>query len=63
MNTDNLGATIATIFVLAIGVFAQPRLVPQKITLKTGKTFTLNLPQDFEIIPAVEGLKRVRFFC
>lgn len=42
---------------------AQPRLVPEKITLKTGNSFTLNLPEDFEIIPAVEGLKRVRFFA
>src|SRR5438034_10518229 len=44
-------------------VAAQPRLVPNKITLKTGRSFTLNLPADFEIIPAVEGLKRVRFFA
>jgi glucose/arabinose dehydrogenase len=31
--------------------------------LKSGKTFNLNLPADYEIIPAVEGLKRVRFFA
>ena len=42
---------------------AQPRLTPHKITLKSGKTFSLNLPADYEIIPAVEGLKRVRFFA
>ena len=42
---------------------AQPKLVPQKIILKDGKTFNLNLPADYEIIPAVEGLKRVRFFA
>lgn len=42
---------------------AQTRLTPHKITLKTGKTFSLNLPADYEIIPAVEGLKRVRFFA
>lgn len=42
---------------------AQIKLAAQKITLKNGKTFTLNLPEDFEIIPAVEGLKRVRFFA
>ena len=39
----------------------QPKLVPHKITLKSGKTFNLNAPANYEIIPAVEGLKRVRF--
>jgi glucose/arabinose dehydrogenase len=43
--------------------FAQARLVPHKITLKNGKSFNLNLPADYEITPAVEGLKRVRFFA
>ncbi|MEP6848928.1 MAG: glucose/sorbosone dehydrogenase, partial [Acidobacteriota bacterium] len=33
------------------------------IKLKSGKTFSLKLPYDFEIIPAAEGLKRVRFFA
>ena len=42
---------------------AQPRLVPTTVSLKGGKTITLNLVSDFEIIPAVEGLKRVRFFA
>lgn len=42
---------------------AQSRLVPQKITLKSGKSFNFNLPAEFEIIPAAEGLKRVRFFA
>jgi glucose/arabinose dehydrogenase len=42
---------------------AQTRLAPQKISLKSGKTFNLNLPADYEIIPAAEGLKRVRFFA
>lgn len=41
---------------------AQPRLVPNKVTLKSGKTFNLNVAEGFEIIPALEGLKRVRFF-
>ncbi|HEV8591600.1 MAG TPA: PQQ-dependent sugar dehydrogenase, partial [Pyrinomonadaceae bacterium] len=30
---------------------------------KSGKSFYLNLRADFEIIPAAEGLKRVRFFA
>ena len=39
------------------------RLTPHQITLANGKTFTLNLPEDFEITPAVQGLKRVRFMA
>lgn len=42
---------------------AQIKLAPHKITLKNGKTFNLNLPADYEITPAAEGLKRVRFFA
>jgi hypothetical protein len=41
-------------------IFAQ-KLIPHKISLKNGRTFNLNLPADYEIIPAAEGLKRVRF--
>jgi len=44
-------------------VSAQTKLVPHKINLQNGKTFNLNLPADYEIIPAAEGLKRVRFFA
>ena len=44
-------------------LFAQTGLSPQKITLKNGKTFSLNVPAGYEIIPAAEGLKRVRFFA
>jgi glucose/arabinose dehydrogenase len=36
-------------------------LKPQKITLANGKSFSLNVPEGFEIRVAVEGLKRVRF--
>src|SRR5690606_12432800 len=42
-------------------MFAQVKLTPHKVQLKKGKAFTLDLPEDFEIIPAAEGLKRVRF--
>ncbi|HEX8738330.1 MAG TPA: hypothetical protein VF721_23545 [Pyrinomonadaceae bacterium] len=48
---------------LSVSGYAQTRLVPHKITLKNGKSFNLNLPADYEITPAVEGLKRVRFFA
>ncbi|HQU86667.1 MAG TPA: PQQ-dependent sugar dehydrogenase [Pyrinomonadaceae bacterium] len=47
----------------SISVFAQVKLTPHKISLKNGKSFNLNLPADYEIIPAAEGLKRVRFFA
>src|SRR5205807_2488847 len=55
--------TILLSVLFSASIFAQPRLVPNKITLKSGRTFNLNLPADFEIIPAPEGLKRVRFFA
>ena len=48
---------------LSTAIFAQPKLVPNKVTLKSGKSFNLNLPAEFEIIPVAEGLKRVRFFA
>lgn len=54
---------LSCIALVSTAAHAQPRLTPQKITLKTGKAFTLNLPSDLEIIPAAEGLKRVRFFA
>lgn len=44
-------------------ILAQPKLVPHKITLKDGRSFSLNLPAGYEITPAAEGLKRVRFFA
>jgi len=46
-----------------IGVIAQPTLVPHSIKLAGGKSISLNLPAEFEIIPALQGLKRVRFFA
>lgn len=52
------------VFVLIV-VFASAAksfaLVPKRVTLKNGKTFNLNLPQGYEIVPAVEGVKRIRF--
>lgn len=44
-------------------VFSQPKLVPHTVTLAGGKAFVLDLPAEFEIVPAAEGLKRVRFFA
>jgi glucose/arabinose dehydrogenase len=54
---------VAILAFAPISSFSQVRLVPQKITLKSGKTFSLNVAEGFEVTPAVEGLKRVRFFA
>ena len=56
------------IFINAVTFAQRPatqtyKLTPHKITLASGKSFTLNLPAEYEIIPAVEGLKRVRFMA
>lgn len=55
---------IVLLLCLSVPAFAQsPKLAPHKIILKNGKSFHLNLPAGFEIIPAAQGLKRVRFFA
>lgn len=41
----------------------QPKLIPHSIQLKNGQQFPLNLPANYDITPAAEGLKRVRFFA
>lgn len=37
------------------------RLTPHPITLASGRSFALNLPADYEIAVAAQGLKRIRF--
>ena len=54
---------ILTAFVAVHAFAQQPKLVPHKVTLRSGKSFDLNLPAEFELILAREGLKRVRFFA
>ena len=65
MKTDLSKLFVAAILTTLFSAlaFSQPKLVPNKITLKNGKSFTLNLAEGFEMIPAMEGLKRVRFFA
>jgi glucose/arabinose dehydrogenase len=41
----------------------QVKLTPHVVRLKGKSTFSLLLPADFTIIPAAEGLKRVRFMA
>jgi glucose/arabinose dehydrogenase len=38
-------------------------LMPQRVDLARGKSITLKVPEDMEIVPALQGLKRVRFFA
>lgn len=40
-----------------------PKLVPHRISLASGKSFDLNLPEGLAISVAAEGLKRVRFMA
>ena len=64
MLINKIFKTILLLLLLSSSLLAQqPKLIPQKINLKNGKTFSLNLPAEYEIIPAAEGLKRVRFFA
>ncbi|MGH9945968.1 MAG: PQQ-dependent sugar dehydrogenase [Pyrinomonadaceae bacterium] len=64
MHTDiPKSLTLIAILLLVSIASAQPRLVPQKVATKDGRSFTLSLPAEFEVIPAAEGLKRVRFFA
>ena len=66
MSIKKLNYSVGVLFsltIFAFTVFAQNALVPQKVSLRDGREFSLNLPADYEIIPAAEGLNRVRFFA
>src|SRR6185295_7724008 len=39
------------------------KLVPHRISLANGKSFDLNLPEEYGISVAAQGLKRVRFMA
>lgn len=58
-----LAFAVACCLSLTVVTRAQMQLTPHRVTLKNGKSFNLNLPADYEIIPAAENLKRVRFFA
>jgi len=51
-----------SLFVAIAGSAQTIKLTPHRIAL-SNRTITLNAPDEFEIIPAAEGLKRVRFFA
>ncbi|MEQ1764795.1 MAG: PQQ-dependent sugar dehydrogenase [Pyrinomonadaceae bacterium] len=63
MTPRILAGLLSTIAILSVIGFGQTKLQPQRVTLKNGKTFSLNIPIGYDIIPAAEGLKRVRFFA
>ncbi|MCY7374883.1 MAG: hypothetical protein LH472_02785 [Pyrinomonadaceae bacterium] len=66
MSISKLNFSASVLFLLAssaFSIFAQNALVPNKVSLKDGREFNLNLPSNYEIIPAAEGLARVRFFA
>ncbi len=56
-------AVLVIVLILPLFAIGQVKLEPARVSLKSGRTFTLRIPQGFEIIPAIEGLKRVRFFA
>jgi glucose/arabinose dehydrogenase len=56
-------ALLSTVcFVTTVSAQSQT-LIPHHITLANLKSFTLNLPERFDIAVAAEGLKRVRFMA
>ncbi len=55
--------SLLTIALLAVFAAGQTALVPHRVQLEKGPAFALDLPDEFEIIPAAQGLKRVRFFA
>src|SRR6476619_6431748 len=59
----SLQISVLVLLFAVVAATAQPKLVPTKISLKGGKTITLNLAEGFEMITAMEGLNRVRFFA
>src|ERR1700712_5255752 len=60
MKLMNLLRTFAGLC-LVLPVLAQQPLTPHAIHLASGRSLTLNLPADFTINVALEGLRRVRF--
>ncbi len=66
MRPLKLPVYFALLFLLATAFHATAtaqRLTPHHITLANGKSFDLNLPADYEISVAAQGLKRVRFMA
>jgi glucose/arabinose dehydrogenase len=62
-----IAALLVLLLVAAVGLYGQERpalkLTPRVITLRDGKSFSLRVPEEFDIFVAAEGLKRVRFMA
>ena len=56
-------STLVILVALSVSGSAGQHLIPQTARLRDRRTVELRLPPEFEIIPAAEGLKRVRFFA
>ena len=57
-----LGPALFAVLIPAVGISAQ-QLTPHPIQLANGKTLALNLPANYTINVAAQGLKRVRFMA
>ena len=63
-SINRVTITCTSLLLFACSALAQTiKLIPHQISLKNGKTFSLNLPEGFDIRVAAEGLKRVRFMA
>jgi glucose/arabinose dehydrogenase len=56
-------AALVLVFLLSTTKGQAQTLKPNRVSLSTGVSFNLNLPADFAISVAAEGLKRVRFMA
>jgi glucose/arabinose dehydrogenase len=57
---------LLSVVLLALGVSAAPtnlERTPRTVRLEDGRVFTLNVPRNFELRVAAQGLKRVRFMA
>jgi glucose/arabinose dehydrogenase len=57
-----LRLALCAVLISPVGIFPQ-QLTPHPIQLANGKTLVLNLPPNFTINVAAQGLKRVRFMA
>lgn len=64
MRIPRLALAVALALLAADFAPAQTtKLVPQRVALKSGKSFDLNLPEGFGLAVAAEGFRRIRFMA
>jgi glucose/arabinose dehydrogenase len=59
----SLTLSVLVLIFVSVAALGQIKLVPQKISLWDGRKFNLNLPADYEIVPAAERFAAPRFFA